>query len=105
MLPFLRKGHSYYNPAFLLHHPPREVWVNDHSLQVENKPIRARVAEQEKMPITINESSFQAYMTQEITKPTPVPETELENFDTEDEDIWIGDSGASSCLTNENRSM
>ena len=72
-----------------MYHPPPEVWVNDPSLQVENNPIGARVAEQEKMPITINESSFQAYMTQELTNPSLVPETALENFDTEDEDIWM----------------
>ena len=52
-----------------------------------------------------NESSSQAYRTQEITKPSLVPETALANFDTEDDDIWIGDSGTTSHVTNYNRWM
>ena len=57
------------------------------------------------MLITTNESSSQAYRTQEITKPSLVPETALANFDTEDGDIWIGDSGTTSHVTNNNRWM
>ena len=64
------------------------------------------MAEQEKMPpITNNQSSSQAYMTHEIIKPSLVPETALANFNTEDENIWIGDRGVSSHLTNDNRWM
>ena len=42
---------------------------------------------------------------QEIFKPSPLPETTPANFDSKDENIWIGDSGASSHLTNDNTCM
>ena len=56
-------------------------------------------------PITNNQSSSQTYMTQEIIKLSLVSETGFTNFNTEDEDIWIGDSSASSHLTSNNMWM
>ena len=100
---FLRKGTNFYDPALILNHPPPECGPR---VAIEKKPVRAKVAEQErKPPITNNESSFEVYMTQELINPSLVPETALANFDTEDENTRIGDSGASSHLTNDNRWM
>ena len=93
---FSKEGHFYYDRTHIFHHQLPEVLVNDPSLPVETKPVSTQVAEQEKMPIASNKFSSQIYMTQEIPKPSLVPETALAKFDTEDQDIWIGDRGASS---------
>ena len=57
------------------------------------------------MSVNTNESIANSYMTQATILPSFAPVIALANFDSEDDHIWIGDSGASSHLTNDNQWM